>query len=271
MEQGFDGWRLDVPNEIDDDPFWYDFRKVVRRVNENAYLLGEIWDGNSRWVGDRHFDGLMNYPVRTLLVDLLQQKLHPSEFVSGIDSWLKKYPRENVYAQYNLLGSHDTERIMTVFKGNQEKVKLAMLFLFTYPGAPAVYYGDEIGLTGGSDPDCRKTFPWDETRWNNSLRQWVRKLIWTRRDRNALRYGELEFLDLNNKECVGYYRKTQEDTALIIINPSEKQQEISFTHSTDRQVSTFRSAFTLQPQPVDNGIIRMTLPPFTGELLFPQN
>lgn len=270
MEQGFDGWRLDVPNEIDDDLFWYDFRQAVKRVNENAYLLGEIWDGNPRWVGDRHFDGLMNYPVRTLVVDLLQQKIHPLEFTSGIEGWLKKYPKENVFAQYNLLGSHDTERIMTVFKGNVEKVKLAMLFLFTYPGSPAIYYGDEIGLTGGSDPDCRKTFPWDESKWNNSLRQWVRKLTWTRKDRNVLRYGEMKFLELDNKDCVGYSRKTQEDLALILINPSENRQEISVTLGADHSVTAYRSVFELQTHSVINGVVKISLPPLTGELFFPQ-
>ncbi len=232
IEQGFDGWRLDVPNEIDDDPFWSEFRKVVHHVNQNAYLLGEIWDGNSRWVGDVHFDGLMNYPVRTLITDLLLQKQHPAEFIAGIERNLQQYPQDNVFAQYNLLGSHDTERILTVLKDSVDKLKLAFLFLFTYPGAPAIYYGDEIGITGGSDPDCRKSFIWDEGKWNYSLRQWVRQLIWLRRERVALRRGEMKFVDCRNGACLVYFRKTQDDFCLVVINPSDNPQKITIDIKT---------------------------------------
>lgn len=271
IEQGFDGWRLDVPNEIDDDPFWYEFRKVVRNANENAYLLGEIWDGNSRWVGDRHFDGLMNYPIRTLLIDLLMQKQSPTEFISGIESWLKKFPKDNVYAQYNLLGSHDTERILTVFKGNLDKLKLAMLFQFTYPGTPAIYYGDEIGLTGGSDPDCRKTFPWDEGRWNTSLRQWVRKLTWTRRDHISLRQGEMRFLDIENKDCVVYIRKVQSDFALVVLNPSIKAETLTINSSDLDQKYEFKSGLSFEKISAVDGKINITLPPMSGDLFFSIN
>ncbi len=268
IEQGFDGWRLDVPNEIDDDSFWYDFRKVVRTANENAYLLGEIWDGNPRWVGDRHFDGLMNYPIRTLLVDLLMQKQHPSEFITGIEPWLSKFPHDNVYAQYNLLGSHDTERILTVLKGNLDKLKLAMLFLFTYPGAPAIYYGDEIGLTGGSDPDCRKTFPWDEGRWNSSLRQWVRKLTWTRRDHISLRNGEMKFLRIENKECLAYYRKGQNDFTFVVMNPSAKTETVNINISELDHISGFKSGLSSEKLLAVDEKITITLPPMNGDLFF---
>jgi cyclomaltodextrinase len=269
IEQGFDGWRLDVPNEIDDDPFWYDFRKVVRHANENAYLLGEIWDGNPRWVGDRHFDGLMNYPIRTLLIDLLNQKQQASEFITGIEPWLSKYPHDNVYAQYNLLGSHDTERIMTVLKGNLDKLKLAMLFLFTYPGAPAIYYGDEIGLTGGSDPDCRKTFPWDEGKWNSSLRQWVRKLTWTRRDHISLRNGEMKFLRIENKECLVYFRKGQNDFTFIVINPSANTETVTINISELDHIAVFKSGLSSEKLLAVDEKITITLPPMNGDLFFP--
>lgn len=269
IEQGFDGWRLDVPNEIDDDPFWYDFRKVVRNVNENAYLLGEIWDGNPRWVGDRHFDGLMNYPIRTLLLDLLMDKQPSSAFIEGIESWLSKYPKENVYAQYNLLGSHDTERIFTALQGNLDKLKLAMLFLFTFPGAPAIYYGDEIGLTGGSDPDCRKTFPWDEGKWNSSLRQWVRKLIWTRRDHISLRHGEMKFLNIENQECLAYYRQGQNDFTLVVMNLSEKTETISINTSEVNQISGYKSGLSSEKVFAVDGKLSITLPSMNGDLYFP--
>jgi len=269
MEQGFDGWRLDVPNEIDDDPFWYEFRKVVRNTNSDAYLLGEIWDGNSRWVGEHHFDGLMNYPVRTLIIDLLLQKIHLSEFVAGIQKWLQKYPNENVFAQYNLLGSHDTERILTVLKGDLAKLKLALLFQFTYPGAPAVYYGDEIGLTGGSDPDCRKTFPWDEGMWNTSIRQWVRKLIWLRREKVSLRHGEMKFIDCGSTSCLAYFRKAQEEVTFVVINPSANQEDISIDLQKLGlgQVYEVKRLLTSEKIALNGGMIKIKIQPWSGEIL----
>lgn len=271
MEQGFDGWRLDVPNEIDDDVFWDDFRKVVKRTNNDAYLLGEIWDGDPRWVGDNHFDGLMNYPVRTLLIDLLLQKIQATDFCAGIEKWLQKYPRKNVFALFNLLGSHDTERILTMLKGDLKKLRLALLFQFTYPGAPSIYYGDEIGLTGGSDPECRKAFPWDESAWNTTLRQWVRKLIWLRRDRLALRQGEMKFLECENKSCIAYSRQGQGETLLVVLNPSDQQSAVEIDpHMLGvDQGSEMASLLTSAKTTVKDNKITIQLPPWSGEILAP--
>jgi cyclomaltodextrinase / maltogenic alpha-amylase / neopullulanase len=266
IEQGFDGWRLDVPNEIDDDPFWYEFRRIVKNVNKDAYLLGEIWDGNPRWVGERHFDGLMNYPFRTMIIDLLLQKQSPTDFSAGIERWLKKYPLENVFAQYNLLGSHDTERVFTLMKGDVEKLKLAFLIQFTYPGTPALYYGDEVGISGGSDPDCRKTFPWNEELWNTSLRQWVRKLIWLRREKAALRRGELNFIDCGNQACLAYCRKDQNDLVLICINPTEKRQTIRMKIGEIGidTIKGVKSVFNQERISTNDGTLSLTLEPWTG-------
>ncbi len=88
VEQGIDGWRLDVPNEIDDDDFWAEFRRVVRAANREAYLVGEIWDVNPRWANDAHFDGLTNYPVRDALVGFLQGKENAVQFDTRIEALL---------------------------------------------------------------------------------------------------------------------------------------------------------------------------------------
>lgn len=192
VEQGIDGWRLDVPNEIDDDLFWAEFRHVVRAANPQAYLLGEIWDVQPRWVGDNHFDGLMNYPVRSALLAALGGTINVGSLAEQVERVTRTYPWENVLAMYGLLGSHDVERPATMLKNNVDKLKLAYAFQFAFPGAPAVYYGDEIGMEGGKDPDCRRAFPWDERRWNQDLLGWIRQLIRARKDSPALRRGGLE-------------------------------------------------------------------------------
>jgi cyclomaltodextrinase / maltogenic alpha-amylase / neopullulanase len=227
IEMGADGWRLDVPNEIDDDSFWAEFRQIVKTINPDAYILGEIWDGNPRWVGPKTFDGLMNYPLRTAILQWLGGKGTAAQFAEQVEKLLADYARENVYAMYLPLGSHDTERIWTMLNGDLEKVKMAFLFQFAYPGAPAVYYGDEIGLEGGKDPACRRTFPWDPGRWRNDLRDWVKKLVQLRKSNPALRRGDFTRVLLDEqKGCYAFSRTLGAEKALIAMNNSSTRRHL---------------------------------------------
>jgi glycosidase len=231
IEQGIDGWRLDVPNEIDDDDFWAEFRHVVKSANRDAYLLGEIWTTESRWANDSHFDGLMNYPVRDALLRLLYAgTLDMPHFIEKIEGLLTTYPRENVYAMYLPLGSHDTERLFTKVEGSTDKAKLAFLFQMAYPGAPAIYYGDEIGLQGGKDPDCRRAFPWDKREWNIDLQHWVRTLIALRKQHPALRRGEYKrlFMDQSNGHFA-FARILGEEKVVIAMNTSASPQSFGIS------------------------------------------
>ena len=226
VEQGIDGWRLDVPNEIDDDAFWAEFRQVVKDKNPDAYLVGEIWNSDPRWVGDDHFDGLMNYPLREALLDLLTgNSLTVSGFKDRIDRLLKAYPRANTYAMYNPLGSHDTERIRTLLGPNLDKLKLAFAFNFAFLGAPAIYYGDEIGLSGGKDPDCRGAFPWDKDEWQAELHAYVKRLISVRKRRPALRRGDYlpVFVD-DRSQSFAFGRTLGDENILVAINAGSTQR-----------------------------------------------
>ena len=270
LEQGIDGWRLDVPNEIDDDSFWAEFRSLVKGINPDAYLLGEIWDIQPRWVGEDHFDGLMDYPFRTATLDLLNQEIWVSEFTSRINLLLNAYNRENVFSQYLLLGSHDTERLFTILGGKINKVKTALLLQFSFPGAPAIYYGDEIGIEGGKDPDCRRAFPWDETQWNNELRIWLQKLISIRKEKEALRRGALIPLMADNaKSGFAFARISNGEIIITLINVSQVENNYSvpvdllnieegriFAHLTSPGESV-----------VENGAIKISLPPFSGIIM----
>jgi glycosidase len=220
LEQGIDGWRLDVPNEIDDDGFWAAFRNIVKQTNPDAYLLGEIWDGDKRWIGDSHFDGLMNYPIRTLILDLLTEKKNASAFISEVFSWIQNYPLDNSFAMYNMLGTHDTERVFTLLNKSVEKLRMAFLILFTIPGAPAVYYGDETGMEGGPDPDNRRTFSWNESDWNIEILQWVKMMIRVRNEKNAIRRGDFEILPVTDNNVFAFGRKDSADPVVVIGNAS---------------------------------------------------
>ncbi len=229
IEKGVDGWRLDVPNEIDDDTFWAEFRHTVKAANSEAYLVGEIWEVNPRWVGEGHFDGLMNYPLRQALIDwIVVGSLTVSQFDRTVQQLLAAYPRPNVFACYLPLGSHDTERIRTVCGGDLRKVRLMMLFQMTYPGAPAVYYGDEIGLEGGKDPDSRRAFPWDESRWEVDLRRFVRHLIPLRHATPVLRRGEYRSLLCEDRAGVyAFARVDGASAALVALNASTASRQVS--------------------------------------------
>lgn len=233
IELGADGWRLDVPNEIDDDTFWAEFRHMVKNVNREAYLVGEIWDGDSRWVGDNHFDGLMNYPVREALLKFLNKEDTACDFADTVEGLLEKYDRENVYAMYVPLGSHDTERLMTILNNDLQKVKLAFAFQFAYPGAPAIYYGDEIGLEGGKDPGCRRAFPWKRGNGDEELRAWVKRLISVRKRFACLRRGDYQQIFLDRTRCTYAFARTLGDEVIMVaINASDSRRYLKLPVSS---------------------------------------
>lgn len=264
-EQNIDGWRLDVPNEIDDDEFWAEFRKIVKTINPEAYILGEIWDGNKRWVGDSHFDGLMNYPVRTMVLDLLNGKITPEYFVSHLNQHIQQYPVENANAMYNMLSSHDTERVLTMVGGSFQKTKLAYLIIFTLPGAPGIFYGDEIGLTGGKDPDCRKAFPWDESKWNNDLRLFIKDLIRIRKNEPALRRGSINFGQTHITDgWIAWSRQYGNTECWTVVNPSPLVKHAVIQVKSN---GIYRDALDLEEFSAENQSLNVELKPWSGMIL----
>jgi neopullulanase len=207
VEQGIDGWRLDVPAEIRDDDFWREFRRRVKGANPDAYIVGEIWHDARHWLQGDQFDAVMNYlfakaclsffvgrdlnagltsgvgyyPIRPAMAD---------GFGQAIDELLGLYVPQVTQAQLNLLDSHDTARLLTLARGDESALRLSWLFMMCYPGAPCIYYGDEIGMVGGKDPDCRRAFLWDERQWNHELRAYAKGCIALRKAHPALRRGD---------------------------------------------------------------------------------
>ena len=267
IEQGADGWRLDVPNEINDDAFWAEFRQLVKGVNRDAYIFGEIWDADPRWANDNHFDGLMNYPVKDALIALLTGHDNLTHFTEKIDRLLKTYPRENLFSMYVPLGSHDTERIFSALEGNINKLRLAYLFQFAFPGAPAIYYGDEVGLEGGRDPDCRGAFPWDPASWKGDLQPWLRELIALRKSRISLRRGDYSQLLVDPENGVlAISRILGEEKTLVILNAGKDKHDIvvpvKSLNWSDGQV--VRSLLDSHPFTVNKGKMSVTLPALSG-------
>ncbi|MCY0895834.1 MAG: glycoside hydrolase family 13 protein [Alicyclobacillaceae bacterium] len=193
-ECDIDGWRLDVANEIDH-VFWKKFRRVVKAAKPDALIIGEVWHDSLPWLNGDEFDGVMNYVFRDAVLDCLVEKtLSPGEFAGRMSALLVQYPEAATRSMFNLLGSHDTARVRTIAKGDVDAVVRAMAFQFTFPGIPMIYYGDEVGMLGGPDPDCRRGMVFEPSKQHMRLLEAVRCLARLRRSERALHGPHVQFL-----------------------------------------------------------------------------
>lgn len=230
---GIDGWRLDVPAEIDDDSFWQEFRSRVKTLNPDAYIVGEIWVEARRWLQGDQFDAVMNYiQARAAIAffgahSLAQywlggtypppEPIDAAQFAREIEDMLALYDWEITTAQLNLLSSHDMPRFIDMVKFDQSALRLAVLFQMTMSGAPTVYYGDEIGLTGGYDPGCRAGFPWDQSQWDMDLLDYVKAVVRLRKAHAALRRGSYTTLYAGGEQYV-YERRLGDERCIVAFN-----------------------------------------------------
>jgi neopullulanase len=241
---GADGWRLDVAQEIDDATFWAAFRERVRRANPEAYIVGEIWQVAPDWIGEGRFDAVMNYPLAWRILGFAAgrhldlsvaaehgfiraalQPIDATAFGRGVEEVLAAYPPESITAQLNMLDSHDTPRALTMCGGDETSLRLALLLMLSMPGTPSIYYGDEIGMTGHVDPDCRRSFPWDQAAWNHDLLAFVGRAIAVRKARTALRGAALRVVDCREMGIV-MERSDGERRVLVAVNAGESPVEL---------------------------------------------
>jgi glycosidase len=198
----------------------------------NALILKLIFWGKSGknasdWLDGTQFDAVMNYPIRRLVVDFFAARTgSAAEFSAGIERELQRYPSEHAHAALNSLGSHDTERFLTLAEGNAARMKAAILFLFTYVGVPCVYYGDEIRLQGQRSLN-RAAFDWDAQHWDQSLREWCRRCIALRQQFSALRQGVLSIVHARNaSQTVAYARVLCREILIVALNASDQDATI---------------------------------------------
>ena len=240
---GIDGWRLDVPFEIKSPGFWQEFRERVKAVNPEAYIVGEVWEDAREWLDGTQFDGVMNYlfaaPTIAFAagdrVDLAQLEgrsyypypaLFAKEYGAQIQQVLDLYPWQIQLTQLNLLASHDTARLLTIARGDKASVELATLLLLTFPGAPSIYYGDEVGLPGALDPDSRRGFPL-EADWELDVLDYHKQLIALRHKYAALRTGSYHILFAEGAVYV-FARILGHEEIVVAVNVSTEPAQISF-------------------------------------------
>jgi len=214
-EYDVDGWRLDVANEIDHS-FWREFREEVKQIKEDVLILGEIWHDPLPWLDGSQWDSVMNYPLTAAINSFFaDNETTAKEFMHQVNKISTDLPVNFNQLAFNLLDSHDTERILSR-ADTLEQAKMAYLFQFSQPGSPCIYYGGEIGLDGESDPDNRKAMPWNEEDHDLEFKSYIKKLISLRNEYQAFKNAPV-FIYSEDKQLV--YKK--DDLYFIFNNDNQ--------------------------------------------------
>jgi len=311
-KHGVDGWRLDVPNEVPH-AFWKDWRKVVKGTNPDAIIIGEIWDDASAWLKGDEFDGVMNYQfAKATMKFFVDDKLAitPEQFDSTLAAIKQTYPDSVNYVVQNLVDSHDTDRLASMIvnpdrsyndkaspRNNPnysvskpdaaeiQRQELIALFQMTYVGAPMIYYGDEAGMWGATDPDDRKPMLWpdmkykdeksspidgktrdDKNIFNWKLFNYYSKLVHEREANPALTVGTYRTLVADNaKRVFVFERKYGNHTALVGFNLSQADQSINV--SLEGKEKTFKDVISGKKSSASNHLLQVHIKPGWGVLL----
>lgn len=286
ISEGSDGWRLDVANEVSDET-WQNFRNSVKALNNgDAVIIGEIWtDATDYLLGDM-YDSVMNYVFRNAVLGYAKGG-SASDATAALERIRERYPEEAFYAMMNLVGSHDTTRLLSYLDGidddrNQKEIDKAfptyentsdtakqrqylVAFLqFTYAGAPTIYYGDEIGMTGADDPDDRRAFTWGKG--SKELVTWYAKLADIRSQYSALRTGSVEPIDVNDDAIMGYVRSDDNDIITVLGNNADSAKEITVSIGTNA-TSKITDIVSGTSYDVKDGKVKVNIPAYRGVIL----
>lgn len=289
LRDGADGWRLDVADELPDD-FIAAIRDAIQAEKPNGYLLGEVWEDGSnkiaysrrrRYLLGRETHGLMNYPFRTALLAWLDGG-DAAAFRDDMETIRENYPPAAFYGAMNFLGTHDTPRILTLLgaertpedKGQraayrlspaelargQKKLRLAAMLLYSFPGSPTLYYGDEAGMQGFEDPLNRGTYPWGGE--DGSLLAFFRRLGQLRAERISLQCGIIRYLHAQGGGLV-VERLHGTERTVTALNAGDTPLELTLPWDGRLCID----AVTGQQFLSQNGTVRLTLPPLDGVIL----
>ncbi|WP_410983793.1 alpha-glycosidase [Bacillus cereus] len=262
-----DGWRLDVANEVDHS-FWREFRSEIKNINPEVYILGEIWHDALPWLQGDQFDAVMSYPVTNALLSYFaNETIGTSEFMEQIAASLHSYSMNVNEAAFHLLDSHDTPRILTTCNGNKDKVHLLYVFHLSFIGSPCIYYGDEIGMDGGMDPECRKCMIWNKDRQDKALFKHIQTLISLRKQYKAFGgHGTFQCIEANDEQGYISYTKTyREETIFFVLNSTN--HEVSAPIPFDISSKKIINLYTKEEFSAETNSLQVTLPPYGFSIL----
>jgi glycosidase len=254
---GTGGWRTDVTPWITDE-WWRRFRAAVRRSFPEAYLIAEDWgDATHRLLGDS-FDATMNYRFAYSVGGWAGGKLSSFELDDRLETLRRDTPPDQFMAQLNLLGSHDTIRLMTKLEGHADQVMLAVSFMLAYPGVPMIYYGDEVGIEGEYAEDSRRPFPWDKLDLKQDLLGYYRTAINTRHTSPALKYGDVSTV-YAEANAYAILRRFENDRALAVFNNGETPAGLAIPLDAEAP-GEWLPLLGDTPFAVEDGLLKLTLP-----------
>ena len=225
LGRGIDGWRLDASDLLPDN-FISEINRVVKKNNQNSVIIGELWNDatNFNYMKNNEFrlfmsggelESVTNYPLHGLMLEFSKSNYTPDDFKKRYYSLLENFPIEYFYSTQNFLSTHDIERVLTLLDENINFLKFAILLSMTLPGVPFIYYGDEIGMTGGRDPDNRKAFAWHNI--NEDILSMYKQFVKLRNSYDAFKKGDIYFLD-NTLPILAFKREYGDEKLLILLN-----------------------------------------------------
>lgn len=220
--EGIGGWRLDVATEVDP-LFWSGFfRPLVKSLEKDMILVAEFWGDARSLLRGKTFDSAMNYPFKEAVIEyVFRAGNSAAKFAAMTNLYLNAYPPQTLHSLWNILDSHDTERILTLAFNQVDLLKIAVAIQMTFIGSPVIYYGDEVGMKGGKDPENRAPMLWDEEKWNWEIYDFYKTLIDLRRAHESIRDGEYEVLTAEGP-VFSFRRWKDYDEVIVVINPSRE-------------------------------------------------
>lgn len=244
-EYNIDGWRLDVADEVDTE-FWRIFRRTVKAINNNVVLIGEVWQSAKYFLDGSMFDSTMNYSFLKHAKDFFaQRKLTSEQFNTRITSQLTRYHKNINYGQLNLLDSHDVPRFLSHCEEDIHSYKLALIFLFTFVGAPMLFYGDELGFVGISEDEYRQPMQYNK----HHLQDFITNLTSIRTNHLSIQTGDYKtLLSCEDDGLLIYKRFNKTEEIIVILNVSSNYNDVSkITKSSTVLLSNTKDVDTITP------------------------
>ncbi|MFQ3586189.1 MAG: alpha-amylase family glycosyl hydrolase [Fimbriimonadaceae bacterium] len=271
------GWRLDVANEVPMS-FWRLFRERVKGLDPDMWIVGEVWGDGSPWLKGDQWDSVMNYQFREAVLQYVANgSITPTQFMDRLMRVHHGYGPQVSRNMMNLLGSHDTPRFRTLAGGREDLSMLGATLLMTWVGSPSIYYGDEIGMEGGRDPDNRRGMEWHRATPDNRILDHYRRLIAIRRQSRALQSGDPLVLHTDDARRVAAFARIEgSDLAIVVASRSETPVTVDLPLPRSlvaRHGSVLpRLQDSLGGIPIrrlPNGNLRLSLPPLGSAVLTP--
>ncbi|RQN01664.1 glycoside hydrolase family 13 protein [Clostridium butyricum] len=231
IDLGASGWRLNVTDELPDE-FIEIIRDRLDTLDKETVLIGDVWDDASnkisyskkrRYLYGKEIQSVTNYPLRESLINFTRGYIKSDKLKKKVMSLYENYPREVFLGNINLIGTSDTERILTVLDGNIRCLKIIVALQFTIPGVPLIYYGDETGVTGGKDPDNRKSYPWENE--DVDLIGFYKRIAQIRNGQDALKKGDFNIFD-TEEDIFAFERVYENERIVVVVNISNAQKVV---------------------------------------------